>query len=106
MDKFPLDLLGDFVAVQYDEEMVSDICLPDWQRSLIGTIVAMGPGDTLMDGALIPMEAKLGDRVSFGATVGVEAIMPGFDNVRILRERELDFIIPTLAGNRAHSPAS
>lgn len=90
---FPIELFDDLIAVQYDSEVHSDIALPDWKRSLIGTVVAVGPGERLPDGVIAPMQVCLGDRVSFGAAIGMEASLGTKYPIRIMKDRDVDFVI-------------
>lgn len=86
------ELMGDLIAVQYDSEISSDVMLPDWKRSLVGTVIAAGPGYPLSSGANSPMQTKVGDRVCFGAAVGMEGIYEG-NAIRILRDTDIDFVV-------------
>lgn len=88
---FHLNLADDLVAVEYYEEVKSDIKLPDWKRSLIGRVIARGPGELLPNGILGPMQVEVGDKVSFGAAVGMEAVASGYP-VRIMKDRDIDFV--------------
>lgn len=78
---FPINLLGELVAVRPDPAE-AEILLPDWKRSLHGTVLAGGPE---------VREVSKGARVSFGAAVGMDSIFNG-QPVRILKEQDLDFI--------------
>ena len=86
------ELMGDLIAVQYDSEVYSDVVLPDWKKSLVGTVIAMGPGLPLPEGGLAPMQTTLGDRVSFGAAYGMEGSYKGFP-IRILKDTDIDFVL-------------
>jgi co-chaperonin GroES (HSP10) len=81
---FPINLIGELIAVRPDEAKFSEngIRLPDWKRSLSGSILAAGPE---------VRNVVRGDRVSFGAAVGMDSILNG-QEIRILKERDLDFI--------------
>jgi co-chaperonin GroES (HSP10) len=77
MNAFPMQLLGDLVAVQPEStRQASGIILPDWQRSLWGSVLALGPDCT---------ELKIGDRVNFGAASGMESVFNG-TAIRIMSE--------------------
>lgn len=78
---FPLNLIGELLVVTPDE-VQSTIKLPDWQRSLIGTVLAIGPE---------VREVSKGQRVAFGAAVGMDSVFSG-QEIRILKEQDLDFI--------------
>lgn len=86
-----MKLLGNLIAVQY-EQPTGVIKLPDWQRSLSGIVIAAGPGLPLADGGCGPMECKIGDRISFGAAVGMESVYKGTPT-RIMRDSEVDFVL-------------
>jgi co-chaperonin GroES (HSP10) len=74
---FPMLLLGDLVAVLPESTVLaSGITLPDWSRSLWGSVLARGPDCT---------EVKVGDVVNFGAASGIESVFDGAA-IRIMRE--------------------
>ena len=78
---FPINLIGELLAVKPDDITGSPIKLPDWKRSLSGTVLATGPEVS---------QIKAGDRVSFGAAVGMDSVLNG-TSIRILKEKDLDF---------------
>lgn len=81
--KFPINLLGELVAVRLDSgQQLERILLPDWKRSLSGILLGAGPD---------VKEAKEGDRVSFGAAVGMDSVLSG-EAIRILKEQDLDVV--------------
>lgn len=78
---FPLKLIGELIAVRINGPE-SPVLLPDWKRSLTGSVLAKGH------------QAKsiaIGDLVSFGAAVGMDSVYDGVD-VRILKQDDIDFI--------------
>lgn len=79
---FPINLLGELIAVRTEAPSGSAILLPDWKRSLSGIVLSKGPDVT-------SVEVK--DRISFGAAVGMDSIYNGLE-VRILKEQDLDFV--------------
>lgn len=79
---FPINLLGELVAVETEPAAVATILLPDWKRSLTGTVLACGPE---------VRERVQGARVSFGAAVGMDSVLSG-KSIRILKEQDLDFV--------------
>lgn len=80
---FPLQLIGDLVCVLPDStRQSSGIMLPDWQRSLTGSVLACGPECN---------ELKVGDKVSFGAASGMESVFAGAA-IRIMSE-ERDVLV-------------
>lgn len=91
--KFPMQLLGDLIAVRYEPVThAGQIALPDWQRSYTGTVIAVGPGAPLTNGGTGPMETEVGDHISFGAAIGMEAVYDG-GAIRIMRDTEADFVV-------------
>lgn len=80
---FPMQLLGDLIAVRYEPPAVELIQLPDWKRALIGFVIAVGPDAT---------ETKVGDQISFGAAKGMEAVFDG-RAVRMMRDTDVDFAV-------------
>jgi co-chaperonin GroES (HSP10) len=81
MQSFPINLIGELVAVQ-PNPAESRISLPDWKRALNGKILAVGPE---------VQSAKCGDTVYFGAAVGMDSVFSG-QEIRILKEQDIDFI--------------
>src|SRR5208282_3135096 len=65
-------LLDDLIAVALLDKAEGVIKLPDWQRTLRGEVIAVGPGRMLPLGERAPMETKVGDRVTFSATAGMD----------------------------------
>jgi chaperonin GroES len=57
-----------------EEKTSGGILLPDTAKDKPkqGTVVAVGPGRTLDDGSVHPLEVKVGDRILFGAYAGNE----------------------------------
>jgi chaperonin GroES len=92
MEVFPMNLLGDLVVIRPEETPQAKILLPDWQRSLRGTVIGVGPGKMLVDGSRVPMELKVGDFVTFGATAGMESIYAG-KPIRTMREDDVHMVI-------------
>lgn len=78
---FPIDLVGELLAVTF-ERPATTVLLPDWKRSLSGTVIAKGSSVSDVD---------VGDLVYFGAAVGMDSVFSG-QEVRILKERDLDFV--------------
>jgi hypothetical protein len=78
---FPINLIGELIAVT-PERIQGPIRLPDWKRSLKGTVIARGPD---------ARDVREGEIVSFGAAVGMDSVLAG-QEIRILKERDLDFV--------------
>jgi co-chaperonin GroES (HSP10) len=73
-------LLGDLVMVLPDStRRPSGIILPDWQRSLRGSLLACGPD---------AKDVKKGDVVYFSAATGMESVYAGAA-VRVMREKDI-----------------
>jgi co-chaperonin GroES (HSP10) len=83
--KFPIQLLADLVAVQPKSvAQRGAIFLPDWNRSLQGVVLAIGPDCT---------EVKVGDAITFRATSGMESVFNGVA-IRIMKEKEdIDMVL-------------
>ncbi len=92
MESFPMNLLGDLVVIRPEETPQARILLPDWQRSLRGTVIGVGPGKMLADGSHMSMELKVGDFVTFGATSGMESMYAG-KPIRTMREDDVHMVI-------------
>lgn len=93
MKYFPVTPLGDLIFVRRAEDHKGVIALVDprcrQQKSLVGTVIAVGPGAPLPDGSSVPMELKVGDKVWFGSATGMEA---SFDGISLLCMRENDVL--------------
>jgi chaperonin GroES len=90
--EFKQKLLGDLIAVEPDRvDAKSKILLPDWQRILRGTVLAIGPGRMLASGKYAPMMTKVGDRVIFGAATGMESAYSG-TTIRIMHDLDCDAV--------------
>lgn len=79
--------LNDRIAIERDppERTIGSIVIPDTaqQKLARGTVVAVGPGAKDEDGARLPMDVGLGDRILFGKYAG--------DDVKI-EDREVTII--------------
>jgi co-chaperonin GroES (HSP10) len=79
-----MGLIGDLVAILPDSEAKrGKILLPDWQRSLQGEVLAVGPDAT---------ELKVRDRVTFGAAKGMESVFDGA-TIRVMRQDDVDMVL-------------
>jgi chaperonin GroES len=84
-----MELFDDMIMVTPDEaNLAKRIVLPKWSKGLQGTVINAGPGMMLPDGKRIPMEVKVGDKVSFGAATGMESVFKGMA-VRMMRQTDL-----------------
>lgn len=83
MKEFPIKLIEELIAVIPDAKPPGlKILTPDWTRCLKGKVLAIGPDC---------VEVKIGDRVGFGATTGMESVFDGAA-IRVMRESDLDFV--------------
>jgi chaperonin GroES len=89
---FQQTLLDDFVVVKMIDEIPSRIKLPDWQRTLRGRVVAKGPGRLLYNGKRTKMACRIGNRVVFAATAGMETSYAG-ESVRMMRDSDVDCVL-------------
>lgn len=85
---FEQELMGDLIAVHMDAPVTSMLVMPDWQRSLRGKVIGVGPGEPLPGGGAKPMETKVGDVVVFTATAGMESGYKG-ESIRIMRDEDV-----------------
>jgi chaperonin GroES len=90
---FSQQLLDDLIAVALLDKAEGVIKLPDWQRTLRGEVVAVGPGRMLPLGELAPMECRVGDIVSFSATAGMDSSYGVGKAVRLMRDSDADAVV-------------
>jgi chaperonin GroES len=93
---FNIQPLGDRVivkAVEPAEVMRGGIIIPDTakEKPMEGHIVAAGKGK-MIDGRLIPMELKVGDRVLYGKYSGTE-VKINDEEYLIMREEDVLAIV-------------
>lgn len=90
--EFRQQLLDDMVAVALIDLPARElrIKLPDWQRTLRGEVIAAGPGRMLPYGGRAPMACKIGDKVSFAATAGMDSDFGVGRKVRMMRDTDVD----------------
>ena len=93
MSEFKQKLLNDLIVVKLIDEPPTRIKLPDWQRTLRGTVIAVGPGKMLYSGERAPMETRVGDTVSFGAAAGMDTSYGGHVNVRMMKDTDVDTVL-------------
>lgn len=85
--------LGDRLVIKpkaKEEVTKSGIVLPDTakEKPQEGTVIAVGPGRTLDDGKVVPIEVKVGDTVLYAKYAGTEIKLDGEDYL-ILRESDV-----------------
>jgi len=77
-----------------EEKTKGGIILPDTakEKPVIGEVVAVGPGRKSDDGALVPMEVKVGDKVLYGKYSGTEVTLDSQEYL-IMRESDIFAVI-------------
>jgi co-chaperonin GroES (HSP10) len=83
MVNFSQRLLGEMIAVEPEVAPRGKILLPDWQRNLRGTVLAVGPE---------ARETRPGDVVIFGAATGMECAYKGA-SIRLMKDSDVDAVI-------------
>jgi chaperonin GroES len=96
--------LHDRVLVKRIEEQEvapGGIVIPDTakEKPQQGKIVAAGNGRRFKDGAIIPFDVHVGDRIIFGKFAGADVVLEGEDFL-ILREDEIFAIVEQAAEGR------
>jgi chaperonin GroES len=91
--KINLQPLGDRVVVQREESeerTAGGIVLPDSAKDKPsrGTVLSVGSGRLLEDGARSQMQVKVGDRVLF-TTYAPETVKIGEDEILLMREEDI-----------------
>lgn len=90
---FQSECVRDLIAVRPDEYKPGKIALPDWQRTLKGFVLAVGPGRPNRNGkGLAPMECQVGDYIQFGAAAGMESQYDGVA-IRLMRDSDVDLVL-------------
>jgi chaperonin GroES len=85
--------LGDRIVVKpldAEEKTSGGIVLPDSakERPQTGEVIAVGPGKTLDNGTVAPMEVNIGDKVVYSKYGGTEVKVDGQD-VLIMRQDDI-----------------
>jgi chaperonin GroES len=86
-------LLDDLIAVALLDKAEGVIKLPDWQRTLRGEVIAVGPGRMLPLGDRAPMECGVGDVVTFAATAGMDSQYGIGKSIRLMRDSDVDAVL-------------
>ncbi len=80
------------VIKRCEEEKVTPggIVIPDSaaEKPVKGDVVAVGKGKILVNGAICPLEVKVGDKVLFGKYAGNE-IKTGDEKLLVMRESDI-----------------
>lgn len=58
------------------------------EKNVTGTILAVGTGRVTMNGQVVPLDVKVGDRILFNKNLAVE-VKDGNDAVWVLREDQV-----------------
>lgn len=68
----------------------SGLVIPDTakEKPLEAEVIAVGPGRTLKDGKVFPLDIKAGDKVLFGKYAGTEVKIDGVEHI-LLREDDV-----------------
>ncbi len=95
MSKFEFKqiLLNDLIVVELIDIPQGRIKLPDWTRTLRGTVIAAGPGKLLNNGKRASMASSVGDTVSFAATAGMDSDYGTGRKCRIMRDTDIDAVL-------------
>ena len=90
--------------IDAEEKTTGGIIIPDTakEKPQEGRVVAIGPGGRDENGKLIPIDVKIGDRVSFGKWSGTEVKI---DSIEYLIMKESD-IMGVLAEAEAKKEAA
>ena len=85
--------MGDRIVVkplEAEEKTSGGIVLPDSakERPQTGEVIAVGPGKTLDNGSVAPMEVVVGDKVVYSKYGGTEVKVDGQD-VLIMRQDDI-----------------
>ncbi|MBI5708188.1 MAG: co-chaperone GroES [Armatimonadetes bacterium] len=77
-------------AAALEEKSAGGILLPDTakEKPLKGTVLAVGPGKTLDNGKITPVDVAVGDTVLYGKYSGTEVTVGGQDYI-ILRQDDV-----------------
>lgn len=92
-------LLGDRLLIkplkkEKEGQTKSGILLPEMtqERPQEGEVIAIGKGKVLEDGSISPMEIKVGDKVFYGKSVGMEMDVEG-EKLLVMHEGEILAIV-------------
>jgi Co-chaperonin GroES (HSP10) len=80
--------------VEQQRKTASGIVIPDSaaEKPEQGEVLAVGPGKTLQDGTVRPMELKVGDQVLFGKYSGQTVKVDG-EELLVLREEDIFAVV-------------
>lgn len=89
--------LRDFILVTRDEapeKTPGGLFIPTTAEAnvVVGTVMAVGSGRVTLDGTVVSLEVKKGDKVAYSVNVGTESKVDG-QSVRLLREDQVLYIV-------------
>ena len=84
--------------IDEEEKTKGGIIIPDTakEKPMEGEVIAAGPGARGDDGALHPLDVKVGDRVLFGKWSGTEIKIEGEDLV-VMKESDIMGVVEQAA---------
>jgi chaperonin GroES len=84
--------------IEEEEKTKGGIIIPDTakEKPMEGEVIAAGPGARGDDGALHPLDVKVGDRVLFGKWSGTEIKIEGEDLV-VMKESDIMGVVEQAA---------
>lgn len=91
--EFKQILLDDMIAVELTLSTPDRIKLPSWQKYLEGVVVAAGPGRPLYTGGRAEMMTKVGDKVTFGPTMGMDTNLGVGRPIRLMHDTDVDTVL-------------
>lgn len=91
--------LRDFVVVTKEEgpkQTPGGLYVPTTveDKVVTGTVTAVGSGRVSLDGTVIPLEVKVGDRIAFNRNLATEVKVDG-ETSHLLREDQILCVIKT-----------
>jgi chaperonin GroES len=81
--------------LEENEQKVGSIIISDLGKELpkVGTVIAVGPGSpNFFNGEIIPVQAKIGDKVAFPAFGGIKFSVDGEDYI-VVKDPDLITVI-------------
>ena len=87
--------------IEEDQRTAGGIIIPDSakEKPQQGEVVAVGPGARNEQGALVPLDVKVGDLVLFGKWSGTEVKING-EELLIMKESDILGVLEGAAGSR------
>src|ERR1700693_5070460 len=80
--------------ISAEEKTVGGIIIPDTaqEKPMVGEVVAAGPGARNVQGQIVALEVKTGDRILFGKWSGTEVKLDG-EELLIMKESDIMGIV-------------